>query len=91
MENKKEFRRSMGRFILACLGYAAAVAVFAAFQSRIESQVGRTLLGLLSVVPTGIGLFYYLQALRATDELQRRIFNESLVISALLLGPLSFA
>jgi hypothetical protein len=91
MENKNVFRKSMGQFVLACVGYTAAVAIFAAFQGKIDNPGGRVVLGLLPVFPTGIGLYYYLRALRATDELQQRIFNESLVISALLVGALSFA
>jgi hypothetical protein len=45
---------------------------------------------LVPIIPTAFALYYQLMAIRSTDELQRRIYSEAFVVSALFTGFATF-
>ena len=92
MENKPQAKKYARRFILACAAYAVLVIIYVFIRrSLADLTPWRYLIALLPIIPIAFALYYQLMALRQMDELHRRIFSESFIISALLTGFLTFS
>lgn len=91
MDNSNpQFRRYMIRFIIAFVAYAVTVMLYGFLVAHPVAGAWRIPLALLPSVPIAFGLYYQLQAIRSTDELQRRIYSEAMIVSALFTGTVTF-
>lgn len=92
MTNNSLLKKYVLRFTLACAAYVALVILYVLLRSAITVDYSwRYLIALLPILPVGAALYYQIMALRQADELQRTIYSESMIISALLTGFLTFS
>lgn len=83
-------RRYLREFIPAMLGYVITVLLMVPLVRHTDSVIARAGLALLPLIPTAFFVRAMVRRLLGGDELERRVMLESIAISALTIGMLSF-
>ena len=93
MSLKEWNKKYLTRFIRAMIAYALLlpISLLLIGSGRIESIIGKQLIALLPVIPFLFAMTAVINNVRQLDELQQRIHLESMLITTLLTGGLSFS